>query len=121
MFDIPAADAGRRIAIEFDGVFRDCIVTLNGHYLGGNLSGYAPFRFDVTDFANYGDKNVLVVRVDATQHEGWFYEGAGIYRHVWLTKTSPVHVAHWGTFVRSEVSGRRGHGSGHHRYAERRR
>jgi beta-galactosidase len=104
VFDIPAADAGRRIALEFDGVFRDCIVTLNGNYLGRNLSGYAPFRFDVTDFANYGDKNVLVVRVDATEHEGWFYEGAGIYRHVWLTKTSPVHVAHWGTFVRPEVA-----------------
>jgi len=105
VFDIPAADAGRRIAIEFDGVFRDSMVAINGNYLGGNLSGYAPFRFDITDFINYGDKNVLVVRVDATLHEGWFYEGAGLYRHVWLSKTAPVHVAHWGTFVRSEVSG----------------
>ena len=105
VFDIPASDAGRRIAIEFDGVFRDCIVALNGHYLGRNLSGYAPFHFDVTDFVNYGDRNVLVVRADASINEGWFYEGAGIYRHVWLTKTSPVHVAHWGTFVRSEVRG----------------
>jgi beta-galactosidase len=105
MFDIPAADAGRRIAIEFDGVFRDCIVALNGHYLGRNLSGYAPFRFDVTDFVNYGDRNVLVVRADASINEGWFYEGAGVYRHVWLTKTTPVHVAQWGTFVRAEVKG----------------
>ena len=105
VFDIPAADAGRRIALEFDGVFRDCIVAFNGHYLGGNLSGYAAFRFDVTDFVNYGDRNVLVVRADASLNEGWFYEGAGIYRHVWLTKTAPVHVAHWGTFVRSEVTG----------------
>ncbi|MGA3025103.1 MAG: beta-galactosidase GalA [Bryobacteraceae bacterium] len=105
VFDIPVADAGRRIALEFDGVFRDCIVALNGHYLGRNLSGYAPFRFDVSDFLNYGDRNVLVVRVDASINEGWFYEGAGIYRHVWLTKTSPVHVAHWGTFVRAEVTG----------------
>ena len=56
---------------------------------GRNFSGYAPFRYDVTDFVNYGDKNVLVVRVDATMNEGWFYEGAGIYRHVWLTKTNP--------------------------------
>jgi len=105
VFDIPATDAGRRIALEFDGVFRDCTVALNGHYLGRNLSGYAPFRFDVTDFVSYGNKNVLVVRVDASINEGWFYEGAGIYRHVWLTKTSPVHVAHWGTFVRAEVTG----------------
>ncbi|HKW02342.1 MAG TPA: beta-galactosidase GalA [Vicinamibacterales bacterium] len=100
-FDIPASDAGRRIAIEFDGVFRDCIVILNGHYVGRNLSGYSAFRFDVTDLLTYGGKNALVVRVDATEYEGWFYEGAGIYRHVWLEKTAPLHVAHWGTFVRS--------------------
>jgi beta-galactosidase len=103
VFDLPASDAGRRLAIDFDGVFRDAMIVFNGHYIGENMSGYAPFHFDVTDFANYGAKNVLVVRVDATLNEGWFYEGAGIYRHVWLTKTSPVHVAHWGTFVRSEV------------------
>jgi beta-galactosidase len=79
------------------------MVMFNGHYIGENFSGYVPFQFDLTDFANFGDKNVLVVRVDATLGEGWFYEGAGIYRHVWLTKTDPLHVAQWGTFVRSEV------------------
>ncbi|MHB8526286.1 MAG: beta-galactosidase GalA [Candidatus Acidiferrales bacterium] len=103
VFEIPSSDLGRRIALEFDGVFRDCIVALNGHYLGRNLSGYAPFHYDITDFANYGGKNVLVVRVDATEHEGWFYEGAGIYRHIWLVKTGSVHVAPWGTYVTSEV------------------
>ena len=102
-FDLPAGDAGRRIAIDFDGVFRDCMVVLNGNLLGSNTSGYAPFRFDVTDVVNFGAPNVLVVRVDATGREGWFYEGAGIYRHVWLEKTNPVHVAHWGSFVTSEV------------------
>ncbi|HET6762710.1 MAG TPA: beta-galactosidase GalA, partial [Longimicrobiaceae bacterium] len=101
---IPSEDAGRRLCLEFDGVFRDCTVALNGHLLGRNLSGYAPFRFDITDVAVFGGDNVLVVRVDATEHEGWFYEGAGIYRHVWLTKTSPVHVAHWGTYVTSQVT-----------------
>ncbi|MGB6877773.1 MAG: beta-galactosidase GalA [Candidatus Acidiferrales bacterium] len=105
VFEIPQADAGRRIALEFDGVFRDAMVVLNGIYIGHNLSGYAPFRFDITDFVRYGEKNILVVRADATEHEGWFYEGAGIYRHVWLTKTDPLHVAHWGTYVTSEVSG----------------
>ena len=105
VFNIPASDAGKRIAVEFDGVFRDCMVMFNGHYLGENFSGYVPFRFDLTDFANFGDKNVLVVRVDATLGEGWFYEGAGIYRHVWLTKTDPLHVAQWGSYVRSEVHG----------------
>ena len=104
VFPLPAGDAGRRLALEFDGVFRDATVVLNGHLLGRNLSGYAPFRFDVSDVANFGGDNVLVVRVDATEHEGWFYEGAGIYRHVWLTKTSPVHVAPWGTFVTSAVA-----------------
>lgn len=105
IFEIPANDANRRLSLEFDGVFRDCIVALNGHYLGRNLSGYAPFRFDITDFANYGGKNILVVRVDATEHEGWFYEGAGIYRHVWLTKTAPLHVAHDGVYVTSRLDG----------------
>jgi beta-galactosidase len=103
VLDVPAGDFGRRLTLEFDGVFRNSMVMFNGYYLGENFSGYAPFRYDVTDFVNYGAKNVLVVRVDATLNEGWFYEGAGIYRHVWLTKTSPVHVAHWGTFVRSQV------------------
>src|SRR5690349_22747533 len=105
VFALEAADAGRRLSIEFDGVFRDCTVALNGYLLGRNLSGYAPFRFDITDVANIGAPNVLVVRVDATEHEGWFYEGAGIYRHVWLVKNSPIHVPQWGTYVTSEVAG----------------
>ena len=105
VFEIPAADHGRRLSLEFDGVFRDCLVALNGIYLGRTLSGYTPFRFDISDVANYGGSNVLVVRADATEHEGWFYEGAGIYRHVWLVKTDPVHAAPGGVFVSSEVHG----------------
>jgi len=65
-----AADAGRRIALEFDGVFRNSIVVFNGHYLDTVVSGYAPFSFDVTDLATFGGKNVLVVRADATLGEG---------------------------------------------------
>jgi beta-galactosidase len=102
-FDIPAGDAGRRMSLTFDGVYRDAMVVLNGHFLGRNLSGYTPARYDVTDFLSYGAKNVLLVRVDATENEGWFYEGAGIYRHVWLDKTAPLHIAPNGVFVRSEV------------------
>ncbi|MGC1106534.1 MAG: beta-galactosidase GalA [Candidatus Acidiferrales bacterium] len=105
VFQIPQADLGRRIALEFDGVFRDAMVVVNGIYIGRNLSGYAPFCFDITDFVHYGEKNILVVRADATEHEGWFYEGAGIYRHVWLTKTDRLHVAHDGVYVTSQVSG----------------
>jgi beta-galactosidase len=104
-FDIPAKDKGLRISLDFDGVFRDSIVILNGFYLGRNFSGYAPFRFDVTDYVNYSGSNLLEVRVDATLGEGWYYEGAGIYRHTWLTKTEPLHIAKWGTFVQSEMRG----------------
>ena len=105
VFDLPAADEGKRIAVEFDGIFRNAMICFNGFYMGKNFSGYAPCRFDLTDFADYGGKNVIAVRVDATLGEGWFYEGAGIYRHAWLTKTAPAHVAQWSTVVRSEVKG----------------
>jgi beta-galactosidase len=81
------------------------MVAFNGFYIGRHSGGYDPFSFDVTDFATPGGRNVLLVRVDATESDGWFYEGAGIYRHVWLVKTHPVHVKQWGTFVRSEVRG----------------
>jgi beta-galactosidase len=106
VFNVPASDAGRRISLEFDGVYRNAIVTLNDVYLTTALSGYAPFSLDVTDFVHYGADNVLVLRVDATENEGWFYEGAGIYRHVWLVKTAPVHVPQWGTYVTSDVHGK---------------
>jgi beta-galactosidase len=105
-FEIPASDAGRRISIDFDGIFRDATIFLNGFYLGRNLSGYAPFSFDITDYIKYGGKNVITVRVDATLNEGWYYEGAGIYRHVWLRNTHPLHIAKWGTFVQSEIRGK---------------
>jgi len=98
-FTLPANDAGQALWLEFDGVYRNCLVWFNGHILGRNVSGYESFYFDVTQYANPGGTNVLVVRVDASRFEGWFYEGAGIYRHVWLTAVNPVHVAEWGTYV----------------------
>lgn len=104
-FSVPASDLGRRLSIEFDGIFRDALVLFNGFYLGRNLSGYAPFSFDVTDYVKYGGPNVITVRVDATLNEGWYYEGAGIYRHTWLTRTHTLHIARWGTAVRSELRG----------------
>jgi len=102
-FYLPASDEGMRISIEFDGVFRDSIVLFNGFIIGRNLSGYVPFSFDVTDYVKYGGSNVITVRVDATLNEGWYYEGAGIYRHTWLTKKHPLHIAKWGTFVQSDI------------------
>src|SRR3954465_1281763 len=104
-FDLPKEDSGRRINIEFDGAFRSALVFLNGYFIGRNDNGYAPFSFDVTDFANFGDKNFLVVRMDASFGDGWFYEGAGIYRHVWLSKTDPLHLARWETYIRPTVKG----------------
>lgn len=105
-FDLPAADKGRRIALDFDGIFRDSQVWVNGFYLGRESSGYNSFGFDISDYLNYGGPNTIAVRVDASLEEGWFYEGAGIYRHVWLTKTAPLHVSRSGTFVTTEVKGR---------------
>jgi beta-galactosidase len=98
-FELPKSDEGKALWIEFDGVYRNSLVWLNGHCLGRNVSGYSSFRYDISKVANYGEKNVLVVRVDASRFEGWFYEGAGIYRHVWLVKTGPIHSVHGSTFV----------------------
>ncbi len=104
-FEIPKEDSGRRITVEFDGAFRSALVFLNGYFIGRNDNGYAPFRFDVTDFLNYGGKNYLMVRMDASFGDGWFYEGAGIYRHVWLTKTDALHLGNWDSTVRTSVKG----------------
>jgi beta-galactosidase len=100
-FALPAADANRRIWLEFDGVFRDSTVFVNGWFVGRHESGYHPVRYDITDVVECGGENVVAVRVDATHTEGWFYEGAGIYRHVWLVKTDPVAIAPDGVFVYS--------------------
>ncbi len=102
-FFIPASDQGKRISLEFDGVHRNSIVWVNGFYLGTEHSGYTSFSYDISDYLNYAGDNVVAVRVDATLEEGWYYEGAGIYRHVWLMKTAPLHVARFGTFVTSEL------------------
>ena len=104
-FEIPASDLGRRIRLEFDGAFRDVIVFVNGCFIGRNNNGYAPFGFDLTDFLAYGARNFITLRVDAGFGDGWFYEGAGVYRHVWLTKTDAVHLGKWDSTVRSKVNG----------------
>jgi beta-galactosidase len=104
-FEIPASDLGRRIWVEFDGAFRDVLVFVNGCFIGRNNNGYIPFRFDLTDFLAYGQKNYIVLRVDASFGDGWFYEGAGVYRHVWLTKMDPVHLGKWESTVRSKLNG----------------
>ena len=104
-FDIPKLDSGRRIWVEFDGAFRSALIFLNGYFIGRNDNGYAPFRFDLSDFLRYGEKNYLVVRMDASFGDGWFYEGAGIYRHVWLTKTDGLHLGYCDSVVRTALKG----------------
>ncbi len=102
-FNVAASDSGQRFQIQFDGIFRDANIWINGFYLGNNKSGYVGQSYDVTDFINYGRDNVICVRVDATQYEGWFYEGAGIYRHVWLNKYPNTHIANDGVFAYSSI------------------
>ena len=98
-FNIPAEDYGKHIWLQFDGIFRDARIWVNGFYLGHEPSGYATQTYDISEYLNYGGENLVCVRADATLEEGWFYEGAGIYRHVWLNKASKVHVEPFGTFV----------------------
>jgi len=98
-FKLPATDKGKSLWIDFDGIYRESRVWINGHFLGRHRSGYTSFRYDISRVANYGGENVLAVHVDARRFEGWWYEGGGIYRHVWLNVANPLHVAPWGTFV----------------------
>ena len=101
---ITAADRGRRIWLEFDGLFRDALIFVNGYAAYRNESGYAPFTVQIDDFLDYGGgANIVTVRCDATLGEGWFYEGAGIYRNVELVRADPVHIPRWGSVVRSEL------------------
>ncbi len=104
-FTIPQTDSGRRFQLQFDGIFRDAQVWVNGFYLGNNQSGYVGVNYDITDFINYDKNNVITVRVDATQYEGWFYEGAGIYRHVWLNTYANTHIATDGVFAYASING----------------
>ena len=106
-FTLDRGDELKRLTIEFDGVFRDATVIFNGYVLTRHDSGYTPFTVDISDFITTdGSPNVLVVRADATLGEGWFYEGAGIYRHVWLVKTEKTYIPQWGVWAHGETSGK---------------
>jgi len=105
-FRLPESDRGRHFRLQFDGIFRDAQVWVNGVLVGSEPSGYTHQDYDITPYLLFGNgddkENLVCVRADATFEEGWFYEGAGIYRHVWLEKSAPVHVATDGVFVRAE-------------------
>ena len=94
------ADEGKKFFIDFDGVYKNSEVYLNGHLLGKRPYGYSSFRYELTPDLKFGETNIIAVRVDnQDQPNSRWYSGSGIYRNVWLVKTSPLHVAHWGTYA----------------------
>jgi beta-galactosidase len=105
-FSVDKKEGSKRFELQFDGIYRNATIWINGFYVGTNFSGYVGYSYDVTDYINFEAENVLVVRVDATQAEGWFYEGAGIYRHVWLNVTDKVFIPEDGLFVHADVKGK---------------
>lgn len=98
-FELDASDAGKQIYIDFDGAMSNSAVWLNGKYVGGRPYGYSSFRLDLTPFINIRSRNLIAVRLDNPSDSSRWYTGAGIYRNVWLVKTAPVHIAHWGTQI----------------------
>ena len=93
-FKLDAADRGKNIELQFDGAASRATVYFNGSEVRHNFSGYSSFQVNLTPMARYGDDvNTIAVRVDADHTEGWWYEGGGLYRHAWLVKRSPVHIA----------------------------
>ena len=103
-FTLPASYQGKALWLNFDGVYRDSKIYLNGQEIGEHACGYTPFNLDISQAAHYGGKNVLAVQVNPQHEEGWWYEGGGIYRHVWLNVADPVHIAQWGTFVSTQMA-----------------
>ena len=100
-FTIPVSEKGRLAFIDFDGVYKNSEVWINGHSLGLRPYGYSSFRYELTPYLKYGkEKNVLAVKVDnSKQPNSRWYSGSGIYRNVWLVMTDKIYIAHWGTYV----------------------
>ncbi len=100
-FIMPESDKSKLVFIEFDGVYHNSEVWINGHYLGIRPYGYSSFQYDLTPYLNYGGmKNVIAVRVDNSQQpNSRWYSGSGIYRNVWLVITNKIYVDHWGTYI----------------------
>ncbi len=97
--DVPAGDKGKQLYLDIDGAMAYASVWLNGKFVGGWPYGYASFRLDLTSYVEFGAENVLAIRLDNPPDSSRWYPGGGIYRNVWLVKTAPIHVSHWGTYV----------------------
>ena len=104
-FYLDAADAGRRIVLLFEGVATHAAVYVNGCLAGRNFCGYTPFELDISSFVLFGQDNVIAVYVDSSSHEGWWYQGGGIYRDVWLQKGDMAHLLWGGVFIHPEHRG----------------
>ena len=102
-FTSPASDAGRRVHLDIDGAMSHSLVWLNGNFVGGWPYGYASFRLDLTPYLRPGTDNVLAIRLDNPPASSRWYPGGGVYRNVWLVKTAPVHVQHWGVFATTPI------------------
>jgi beta-galactosidase len=104
-FTVPNEQQGQRILMQFDGIYMNADVWLNGQWLGDHPYGYTSFWFDLTNKIKFGGANVLVVKVKNEGENSRWYSGSGIYRHVWLKTLAPTHVAQWGTYLTTpEVS-----------------
>ena len=100
---IEKSKTNNRFELQFDGIYRNAAIWINGFYVGTNFSGYLGNSYDVSDYMNFENENVIVIRVDATQNEGWFYEGAGSYRHVWLNITEKVFIPENGVYITTQL------------------
>ena len=100
-FTVPADQRGQQIALDIDGAMSYSTVWVNGRFVGGWPYGYASFELDLTPYLEFGAENVIAIRLDNPPESSRWYPGGGIYRNVWLVKTAPVHVGHWGTYVTS--------------------
>jgi beta-galactosidase len=103
-FSLDTVDRDKCVWLYFEGVFRDARVYVNGQFISRHPGGYTSFHVDLTDAVRFDAENLLAIYVDPTNYEGWWYEGGGIYRHVWLNIADQVHVAPWGVHVTSEVA-----------------
>jgi beta-galactosidase len=101
--EIPATDSGKSIFLDIDGAMSYAMVWLNGQLVGGWPYGYNSFRLNLTPFIKFGGENQLAIRIDNPNHSARWYPGAGLYRNVWLTKTNPIHVGQWGTYVTNKA------------------
>jgi len=99
-FTVEEEDRSKRITLYFEGVATHATVYLNGCLMKHSFTGYTPFEVDITDMVKFGEENVLAVYVNTEENEGWWYEGGGIYRHVWMIKTDRVAVDLWGVFAK---------------------